>query len=172
MVKITKNKLRLTAKNKGIKDYQNMSNKKLLRTLYKLKRITENLSKNGLNKILKIENLSLNELKQIDKMNNLSLNELKQLAKIRHIKNYKDMSKEDLLIALLKSNKSHTELRKSEDNNTEIGETKKIFNELRNNFLKEEIKRIRTKFYVKERIDKYLKELDEKDSLTKQEKKR
>ena len=82
MVRITKNKLRLTAKNKGIKDYQNMSNKKLLRTLYKLKRVTEKLSKNGLNKILKIENLLLNELKQIDKMNNLSVNELKQLAKI------------------------------------------------------------------------------------------
>ena len=29
--KLTKNKRRLTAKNKGIKDYQNMSNKKLLR---------------------------------------------------------------------------------------------------------------------------------------------
>ena len=143
MVKITKNKLRLKAKIKGIKDYQNMSNKKLLCTLYKLKRIIKNLLKNEYNKIVKMQNLSLNELKQI--------------AKIRHIKNYNDMSKEDLLIALLKSNKSHTELRKSEDNNTEIGETKKIFNELRNNFLKEEIKRIRTKFYVKESIDKYLK---------------
>ena len=43
-------------------------------------------------------------------MNNLSLNKLKQIVKIRHIKNYKDMSKEDLLIALLKSNKSHAEL--------------------------------------------------------------
>ena len=67
-------------------------------------------------------------------MNNLSLNELKQLAKIRHIKNYKDMSKEDLLIALLKSNKSRTEIRKINDN-TEIRETKNIFNEL----LKEKI---------------------------------
>ena len=105
-------------------------------------------------------------------MNSLLLNELKQIAITRHNKNYKDMSKENLLIALLKSNQSHTELQKSEDNNTEIGETKKIFNELRNNFLKEEIKRIRRKFYVKERIDKYLKELEEKDSLTKQEKKR
>ena len=32
MLKITENKLRITAKNKGIKDYQNMSNKKLLHT--------------------------------------------------------------------------------------------------------------------------------------------
>ena len=30
MVKITENKLRLAAKNKGIKDYQNMSKKKAI----------------------------------------------------------------------------------------------------------------------------------------------
>ena len=49
------------------------------------------------------------------------------------------MSKEDLLIALIRSNKSRTELLKSEDNsNTEIGETKKFFNELRSNFSQEE----------------------------------
>ena len=69
-------------------------------------------------------------------MNNLSLNKLKQIAKTRRIKNYKDMSKEDLLIALLKSNQSHAEFRRSEDNNTKIGETKKVFNKLRNNFQK------------------------------------
>ena len=85
-------------------------------------------------------------------MNNLSLNELKQIVKTRHIKNYKDMPKEDLLIALLKSNKSHTELQRSEDNDTEIQETKKIFNEYRNNFSKEEIKKIRRKFYFAESI--------------------
>ena len=46
-----------------------------------------------------------------------------------------------------------------------------LFNELINNFTKEEIKKIRRKFYVKEIINEYLKELEEKDSLTKQEKK-
>ena len=46
------------------------------------------------------------------------------------------MSKEDLIIALLKSNKSHTELRKSKDNNPELEENKKLFSELRNNFSK------------------------------------
>ena len=60
MVKLTKNKLSLIAKNKGIKNYQNMSS-----TLDKLKSITENLSKNGLKKIVKIQNLSLNKLEQI-----------------------------------------------------------------------------------------------------------
>ena len=58
------------------------------------------------------------------------------------------MSKEDLLVALLKSNKSHTKLRKSKDNNTEIGGTKKIFNELRNNFSKEE-RRLGENFMLK-----------------------
>ena len=82
------------------------------------------------------------------------------------------MLKQDLLIALLKSNQSHTDIRKSKDNNTEIGETKKRFNKLRNNFSKEEIKKIRIKFYFVEIIDDYLKELEEKDSSTKQEKKR
>ena len=53
------------------------------------------------------------------------------------------MSKEDLLIALLKSNKSHTELLKIDNSNTEIGETKKLFNTLRNNFSQEEIKKQR-----------------------------
>ena len=56
------------------------------------------------------------------------------------------------------------------DNNTEMGETKKLFNEFRNNFSKEEIKKIRTKFRFKESIDKYLKELEQKDRLTGQEK--
>ena len=69
-------------------------------------------------------------------MNNLSKNKLEQIAKNRRFKNYKNMSKENLLIALLKSNKSHTELRTGKDNNAEIGETKKIFNKLRNNFSK------------------------------------
>ena len=37
------------------------------------------------------------------------------------------MSREDLLIALLKSNHSDTELLKINDSNTEIRETKKTF---------------------------------------------
>ena len=86
-----------------------------------------------------MQNLSLNELKKIERMNNLLLNALEQMAIARHIKNYKDMSREDLLIAFLKSNHSHTELLKINDSNTEIGETKKLFNNLRNNFSREEI---------------------------------
>ena len=76
MVKLTKYKLRLIAKNIGIKNYQNISKEKLSSTLDKLERITENLSKNGLEQIRKMQNLSLNDLEQIERMNNLSLNKL------------------------------------------------------------------------------------------------
>ena len=116
-----------------------------------------------------MQNLSLNELKKIEIMNNLLLNVLAQMAMARNIKNYKDMSKEDLLIALIRSNESYTDLLKSEDDsNTEIGETKKLFNMLRSNFSREEIKKHREKLYKKEWVYNHLKE---KDSLTKKEEK-
>ena len=117
-----------------------------------------------------MQNLSLNELEKIEKMNNLLLNVLEQMAIARHIKNYKDMLREDLLITLLKSNYSHTELLKINDSNTEIGETKKLFNNLRNNFSREEINILREKFYKKEWVYNHLKEIEQKDGLTTKEK--
>ena len=170
MINLTKYELKLSAGNRGIKNYQNMSKEKLLSAIVESERMIKNLSQNGLKKIARMENLSQNKLKQITRMQDLSQDELEQIVKTRRIKNYKDMSREDLLIALLKSNQSHAELRKSEDNNAKIKETKKIFNELRNNFSKEEIKKIRRTFRFRESIDECLRELKQKDSLTKQEK--
>ena len=84
-------------------------------------------------------------------MQNLLQNELKKITQMRHIKNYKNMSREKILNALLKSKQSHAELYKSKSNNVEIEETKKIFNELRNKFSKSKIKEIRKKLYEKEK---------------------
>ena len=53
-------------------------------------------------------------------MQNLLQNKLQQIAKMRHIKNYKNMSKEKLLIALLKTEQSIAELRRSKVNNAEM----------------------------------------------------
>ena len=117
-----------------------MSREKLLRTLGEWERIFENLSQN----------------------------ELKQVTKLRRINNYKNMSREELLTGLLKSKKSHAELRRSKDNNAEIEDTEKYFNELRNSFSKEKRKKIRSKFRFREGID--LKELEKKNSLTEQQK--
>ena len=80
------------------------------------------------------------------------------------------MSKEKLLISLLKSEQSIAELRRSKDNSTEIEETKRILNELRNRFSKKKKKRKkkRKNFRFREEIDKYLKELEGKNSLAEQ----
>ena len=110
MVKLTKYEKRLIARYRGIKDYLNMSEKKPLDALLKYHRITENFSQNGLEQIKKIQHLSLNNLEQMERMNNLPKNKLKQIAETRHIKTNKNTSKEELLISLLKSNLSHTEL--------------------------------------------------------------
>ena len=141
MVNLTTRELRLIVGKRGIKDYQNMSREKLLSTLDESEHILKNLSQNVLKQIAKMQNLSQNKLKQITKMSNLSQSELEKISKMRHIKNYKNMSREEWLIALLKSKQSIAELRRSKDNNAEIEETKKIFNEVRNRFSKEKIKK-------------------------------
>ena len=87
MAKATEYNLRGTAKRKGIIGHQNKSNKELLRTIYKLKRINERLSSNGLSKIMKLPNLSLNDFKNIERTNNLLSDELYQIAIARDIKN-------------------------------------------------------------------------------------
>ena len=101
-----------------------MPREKLLSTLYELESIFKILSQNEHKQIAKMQNLSQNELMQITKMQNLSQNELEQIAKMRRIKNYKNMSKEELLISLLKSEQSIAELRKSKSNSIGIEEIK------------------------------------------------
>ena len=93
-------------------------------------------------------------------MQNLSQNEPEKIAKIRHIKNYKKMSKEGLLIALLKSKQSHAELYKSKSNNAEIEETQKIFNKIRRKTKKPWIKKVRKDLCEK---DKGLESENEKE---------
>ena len=90
-----------------------MSREKLLSTLDELEHIFENLSQNGLERIAKMQNLSQNELKPITKMQNLAQNKLDQITKMTHIENQKNMLREKLLIALLKSEQSQEELYKS-----------------------------------------------------------
>ena len=68
------------------------------------------LFEKGLKKIAKLQNLSQNEFNQIAVMRGLSLDELKQIAKIRRIKNYGKITKEDLIISLLKSKEGIAEL--------------------------------------------------------------
>ena len=115
-----------------------MLREKLLSTLDESEHIFKNLLQNG--------------LEQIAKMQTLSQNKLEQITKMRCIKNYKNMSKEELLLALFKSNQSHAELYKCKSNNVEIEETKWLnFNEIRTMFPKRKIKEIRKTLYKKKK---------------------
>ena len=49
-----------------------------------------------------MQNLSQNELNQITKVRRQPRDELERITKIRRIKNYEEMSKEELIISLLK----------------------------------------------------------------------
>ena len=61
------------------------------------------LNKINLEKIAKKQNISKNELRKAKKLQNKSIDELKEIAGLRRIKNYDNLTKEDLIFSLLKS---------------------------------------------------------------------
>ena len=73
-------------------------------------------------------------------------NELEQIAKIRHIKNYKNISKEGFLLALLKSECSLAKSYKSNFSNVEIEKIRKKFNALKGGFSRSKIEKLRKNF--------------------------
>ena len=79
----------------------------------------------GPEQIAKMQNLSRNKLNQITKMQNQSRDELEQIAEMRRIKKHKEMSKEELIISLLKSKSSLAELFNNNPDNDKTSEIKK-----------------------------------------------
>ena len=74
-----------------------------------------------------MQNLWQNEFNQIAEMRGQSRDELKRIAKIRKIKNYEEMSKEELIISLLKSKQSIAELFNNNNiNNNKINDIRRI----------------------------------------------
>ena len=71
---------------------------------------------------------------------------LNKLQKKRRIKNYEDMKKENLIISLLKSKESISELY-NDNNNNEISDIRRILNRLRDIFPKKDRKEIKDKLY-------------------------
>ena len=68
--------LKLIAEKRDIKNYQNMSRKKLIRALDKSKRNFKDITLKKRDRIAKMQNLSQDELEQIARMNNLRQNKL------------------------------------------------------------------------------------------------
>ena len=84
-----------------------------------------------------MQNLSQNQFNQIVEMRGQSKDELERTAKVRRIKNYEGMTKEELIISLLKSKQSIAELFNNNNNNNnnlydnKISDTRTILNRLR-----------------------------------------
>ena len=112
MVELTRKEYNTFAKNRSIVDPQNMLTKALLITLSRYdsgRKITSTSTKLldiGLEKIAKIKNIWKFELSRAQKLQRKSKDELKDIARLRRIKNIEELTKEDLIIALLKSKAS------------------------------------------------------------------
>ena len=115
IIEFTRKEYNLIAKNRSIKEPQNMSTEELLNTLsrYDNKRKEKNnrkkLLKTKLEKIAKIQNISKNELRKAEKLQNKSIDELRGITRLRRIENYDNLTKEDLIFSLLKSESNPVE---------------------------------------------------------------
>ena len=111
----TRKEYDLIAKSRCIKDPQNMSAEELLNTLSrydsrrKVKSTHRKLLRIKLEKIAKKQNISKNELHIAEKLQNKLIDELKEIARLRRIKNYDNLTKEDLIFSLLKSESNPAE---------------------------------------------------------------
>ena len=76
-----------------------------------------------------------------------SRDELERIAKIRRIKNYEEMTKEELIISLLKSKQSIAELFNNNLYDNKISDIRRILNRLRDILPRKHRKEIKEKLY-------------------------
>ena len=114
---ILQNKIKQIKKNTNL--LQN-----ILAHVKKRKRLFEK----GLKKIAKMQNLSQNELNQIAEMRGQSPDELERFAKVRRVKNYEEMSKEELIISLLKLKQNIAEFFNNNVDDGKISDIRGILN--------------------------------------------
>ena len=117
-----------------------------------------------------MQNLSQVELNQITEMHSQSRDELEQITNIRRIKSYEEMSKEELIISLLKSKQSIAKLFNNNLDDDKISDIKRILSRLRDKLPQKYRKEIKKKLYEienkenpweleKEENDEYLRKL-------------
>ena len=165
-IELTREEYNLITKNRGFIEPQKMSTQELLNALSrydsrrKVKSNRRKLLEIGLEKIAKIQNISKNELNQAKKLQRKSIDELKEIARLRRIKNRDKLTKEGLIISLLKSESSNAERNymKHFDNDTndntnddkirgKISDIRMILNRLGNMITKHDRKEIKKELY-------------------------
>ena len=151
-----------------------MSTEELLDTLsrYDIKREVKSnsrkLNKINLKKIAKKQNISKNELSKAEKLQNKSIDDSREIARLRRIKNYDNLTKEDLIFGLLKSESNLVERNymKYFDNSTndeiksKINDIRLILSRLGNIVTKNDRKKIKKELY----------EIEKKQNLSDNEK--
>ena len=129
--------------------------------------------KMGLEKIAKIQNNSKKDLSMVEKLQNKSIDELSGIARLRGFKNLDDLTKEDLISRLLKSNINPIErsymkyFNNSTSDDTYDDEIKSKINDIR--LILSRLGNIVTKKYRKE-IKKELYETEKEQDLSDNEK--
>ena len=173
-IDFTQKELNLIAKNRGIKKPQNMSTEELIDTLsrYDTKRkVNSNhrkILKMGLEKIATIQNNSKKDLSMAEKLQNKSIDELRGIARLRRIKNYDNLTKEDLIISLLKSESNPAERNYMKYfNNSTNDEIKSKINDIR--LILSRLGNIVTK-NDRKKIKKELYEIEKRQNLSDNEK--
>ena len=159
-ITLTRKEYDLIAKSRGIKEPQKMSTEKLLDTLRcDSKRKAESnhrkLNKIHFKKIAKKQKISRNELRKAEKLKDKSIDELQVIAKLRGIKNYDNLTKENLIFSLLKSgnNPAERNYMKYFNNSTndeiksKINDIRLILSRLGNMVTKNDRKKIKKEFY-------------------------
>ena len=65
--------------------------------------IRRKFRKSNLNKLIKKQNVSKNDLRKAKELHNMSIDNLQKIAILRRIKNYDNLSREDLIYTILRS---------------------------------------------------------------------
>ena len=149
-LKITTKEYNMILEKRGIRNPQDMSIEELINTLsrYYSKRkvysIRRKLQRLGLEKIAKLQNISKKDLNEVKKMQEKSIGELKVIARLRRINNFKNLTKEDLILALLKSESNALE---NNNNNDKISYIKMVLRRLGNTITNKDRKKIKKEVY-------------------------
>ena len=131
-ITLTRKEYDLIAKNRGIPEPQKMSTEELLNTLNRydsrreVKSTRRKLLRIKLEKIANKQNISRNELHKAEKLQDKSIDDLQEIAKLRGIKNYSNLTKEDLIFSFLKSESNPAERNYMEYFNNSTNDEKKV----------------------------------------------
>ena len=116
----------------------------------------------GLEKIARIQNISKNELPKAENLQSKSIDELWDISRLRGFKKLDDLTKEDLIFSLLKSesnpversymkyfNNSTSDDTYDDEIKSKINDIRLIFSRLGNIVTKNDLKKIKKEFYEK-----------------------